>query len=317
MSVHRDPANPSLHVDMGAQYVSRFAPHPTDTAAFTTLKKEVYSELLKHGVLQPLSGRIEGERANLAGSVEEAKFVAPKGMNNLAKHFLELSGATVAYQHQLQTISVRDGRVLCETSSGISSSFDGVILTIPVPQLLSLHGNILDNLESETRTSLEAVTYSSRYALGLVLDSGSVLHGSYDWTMKYVDHPIIRFISWDSTKRGISETKSERLLVHTSVPFAVKHLETDKSRVQELIMDALTEVLPNFPWRLATRSHLIHWRFSQVVTPFKDTPGFTELCTSGQPLVLAAGDGFVGSNFENCLLSAQNTVEHVLKQLEL
>ena len=318
MSTHRDPANPALHVDMGAQYISRFAPRPTDTAAFTTLKEELYSELLKCRVLQPLSGKIEGERSNLAGA-EEAKFVAPKGMNSVAKHFLEQSRATVAYQHQLQTTHVRDGRVFCDTSAGASANFDAVILTIPVPQILALNGNFVDHLDSGTRASLEAVKYSSRYALGLTLSSVSASsRSSFDWTMKYVDHPIIRFMSWDSSKRGSSEfeTKSDCLLVHTGVPFATEHLETDKPRVQELVMAALTEVLPEVPWGAAKHSHLIRWRYSQVLTPYKDTRGFAELSASDQPLVLAAGDGFAGSNFENCLFSAQNTADHILKHLE-
>ena len=317
MSTHRDPANPALHVDMGVQYISRFAPRPTDTAAFTTLKEEVYSELLKFRVLQPLSGKIEGESSNLAGA-EEAKFVAPKGMNSVAKHILEQSRATVAYQHQLQTMHVRDGRVFCDTSAGASATFDAVILTIPVPQILALNGNIVDHLDSGTRGSLEAVKYSSRYALGLTFSSSvsASSRSSFDWTVKYVDHPIIRFMSWDNSKRGSSETESDCLLVHTGVPFATEHLETDKPRVQELVMAALTEVLPEVPWGAVKHSHLIRWRYSQVVTQYKDTPGFAELSASDQPIVLAAGDGFAGSNFENCLCSAQNAADHILKHLE-
>ena len=315
MSTHRDPANPSSHVDMGAQYISRFAARPTDTAAFRTLKDEVYGELLKSCVLQPLNGKIEGERSDLEGLVE-AKFVSPRGMSSVAKHFLDKSEATVAYQHQLRRIHVRDSRVFCETSTGGTSSFDAVILTMPVPQILTLSGDIFDRLDSDTRASLEAVKYSSRYALGLTFDSVSALHGSVGWTMKYVDHPIVRFLSWDHAKRGRSETSGESLLVHTSVPFALEHLETDKPQVQELIMAALTEVLPSLTQRVPKHSHLIRWRYSQVVTPYRDSPGFMELSGDQQSLVLAAGDGFVGSNFENCLHSAQNTTEHVLRHLE-
>ena len=311
ISTNRDPAHQSLHIDMGAQYVSRFSSRPSDTPAFKTLKNDVFSELLSCRVLQPLGGKIEGERSDIGEGVE-GQFVAPAGMNSIAKHYLGQSRAAVAYQHKLESIQKRGSRVFCETSNGLSASFDAVVLTQPIPQILSLHGNLLDNLDTNTRSSLEAVQYSSRYALGLVFETLSNSQRSLDWVMKYVDHPIIRFLSRDLSKRGAEEKDCELLLVHTSVPFAIEHLDTDKPHVQELIMAALAEVLPSLP--VPRHTHLIRWRYSQVQMPYSGCPGFTEL--SSQPLVVAAGDGFVGSLFENCLRSAQSTTEFILTQLD-
>lgn len=80
-----------------------------------------------------------------------------------------------------------------------SSEFDSVIVTIPTPQLLNLKGSIQDLLLSK-RSSLEAVQYSSRYAVALYFEQGTKI--DVPWTCKYVvDDPCVRFISVDSRKR--------------------------------------------------------------------------------------------------------------------
>lgn len=313
MSTYRDPSNAALHVDMGTQYISKFRPIPSNSTTYKTLKKDTYAGLLASHILQPLCGAIEGERSDVQNLIE-VNYMAPKGMNSIAKYFLSQSKASIVYQHQLRTIDVRDSRICCETTSGVNVSFDAVILTMPVPQILTLQGSVLEQLDASTQANLEAVTYSSRYALGLVYSSISPSHFTSKWSVKYIDHPIIRFISWDSSKRGHSGTqvtraRGETLLVHTSVPFAVDQLEMDKPRVEELIRAALIEVLPGLPQPQHT--HIIHWRYSQVCVPYVDCPGVVELCK--EPLVLATGDGFMGSDFENCLRAAQATAQFVLQ----
>ena len=55
------------------------------------------------------------------------------------------------------------------TKEGSSGDFDGVVLTMPVPQILQLKGDVRDSIESlksgEIKSQLEGVSYSSRYAL--------------------------------------------------------------------------------------------------------------------------------------------------------
>jgi renalase len=83
---------------------------------------------------------------------------------------------------------------------GSSENFHGVILTIPVPQILQLAGTFQDCLKNH-RSLLEKVEYSSRYALALYFSKEA--HFEMPWTAKYVkDHPCIRFVSVDSVKRG-------------------------------------------------------------------------------------------------------------------
>lgn len=85
-----------------------------------------------------------------------------------------------------------------ESNEDVTS--DAVVLTIPVPQLLNLQGNIQTLLEPY-RVELNNVTYSSRYALGLYFNGLS--HLDIPWDCKYVDdNECIRFIGIDNAKRA-------------------------------------------------------------------------------------------------------------------
>lgn len=315
MSTHRDPVNTCLHVDMGAQYISRFQHREADSS-FHKLKEDTYSELLTNHVLQPLCGVIEGERRDPNNPIE-CNYVAPMGMNSIAKYFLSQSKASVSFQHHLTGVELKENRLHCKTADGTDAVFDGVLLTMPVPQILALQGPLMQGLDPVTRANFEAVTYSSRYALGLVFWEKAKTIPRCAWSAKYISHPVIRFASWDCAKRsnesGGGRGEGETLLVHTSVPFTKEHLETDKGTVQRLIQDALEEVLPNLP--PPDHSHLIRWRYSQVFTPYPGCPGMVPL--SEDPLVIATGDGFVGSNFENCLYAAYSSTQSILQHAML
>ena len=80
-----------------------------------------------------------------------------------------------------------------------TSEFDSVIVTIPTPQLLNLKGSIQDFLASQ-RPLLDAVQYSSRYAVAMYFEQGVKI--DVPWCSKYVTgSPCVRFLSVDSRKR--------------------------------------------------------------------------------------------------------------------
>ena len=64
------------------------------------------------------------------------------------------------------------------------------------------------------------------------------------------------FLCLDSNSIGPS------VVVHTSVPFSLKHLESDKEEMRDVIMSHLTQVLPDLPQPVEVKSH--KWRYSQV-----------------------------------------------------
>ena len=324
MATHRHLAGPSpLHVDMGAQYISRFKSGSIERGAeFEKVKEQLYDELLSTKVLVPIKGKIEGERKDLTASVIENYF-APKGINSIVKHLLSNSTAKVKFQHQLDTIELGASplpKLRCTATNGETVECDGLVLTMPVPQILSLGGNLVQSINPDTKSKLESVRYSSRYALGLFYGDSSVGPSTPshtptpapEWSAKYFDDPVVRFASWGLTGSGDSNVQTaaaagRSLLVHTGVPFGIQHLEADKSTVEDLIIDRLTTLIPGLPD--ATHSHLIRWRYSQVSQAYPGTPGSVVL--SHDPLVVATGDGFTGSNFENSIGAALSTTTFV------
>ena len=102
-----------------------------------------------------------------------------------------------------------------------------------------------------------------------------------------------------------TEDLGPTMLVHSSVPFGLRYLETTLPEVEEVMLDHLKEVIPNMPEPSSTKCH--RWRYSQVSNPAEGTNGCISLCKS--PMLIAAGDAFVCSNFDGCVDSALSVVE--------
>lgn len=312
MSTHRDPGNPELSADMGAQYISKTRPKDSDQE-YEALKRSVYEDLMSNNILRPFHGQIEGVKKNLTISVVQ-NYVCLQGINSIAKHFLAQSGANVVYKQCIT--GVRRGvdalgGVVCGTSDK-EESFDSVVLTLPVPQLLNLSGDILPEMDKKLIADLKSVTYSSRYALGLFYKDAFTANVK-TWSAKYFDNPTVRFAAWDTAKRGCPSSHGSSLVIHTSVPFGIQHLEENKEKVKELIMQKAMELIPDLHDPAPVHSHMIRWRYSQVFQGYPGLPGCVVL--SYDPLVLATGDAFSGSNFENCIKAAQSTASAVIENM--
>lgn len=325
MSTHRHPTELSLHVDMGAQYISRFQSRSDRGAEFEKMKEELYDELLAGQVLAPLGGVIEGVRKELTKAVV-GNYVAPQGINSVVKHFLNNSKAEVNFQQQLAAVdlerSTQPPKVVCTATNGATVKCDTLVLTMPAPQILSLGGNLVQSIDPDVRAKVESIRYSSRYALGLFYIATSPADGDRqlpkpNWSAKYFDDPMVRFASWGLGSSSSIDTTPQQstmaaavgrtLLLHTGVPFGIEHLEDDKVIVKDTILEKLNTLIPGLPQ--ASYSHVVRWRYSQVSQPYPGTPGCVVL--SREPLVVATGDGFSGSNFENCIWSAMSTLKMI------
>ena len=52
------------------------------------------------------------------------------------------------------------------------------------------------------------------------------------------------------------------MVVHTSVPFGMRHLEQDKEEVEPVILEELNRLLPGLPQPISVKCQ--KWRYSQV-----------------------------------------------------
>ncbi|KAM8924097.1 renalase isoform 2-T2 [Pelodytes ibericus] len=300
MSTSRSPSDPSCTVDLGAQYV-------TVTPEYAQKHRIFYDELLAQGIFKPLNSAVEG----MMMKDGTFNFVTPQGVSSIVKHYLKLSGADVSYESHVTQINLQGDKWEVCRRSGSSESFDAVILTMPVPQILQLQGDIAKLIKENQRQKLETVSYSSRYALGLFYEAGTQI--DVPWAAKYItDNPCIRFISIDNKKRNVeSSGVGPSLVVHTSVPFGIQHLEEEKETVQPKILKELGTILPNLPQPMHIKCQ--KWRYSQVTEAFPTYPG--QLTLYNRPLLLCGGDGFTHSNFDGCTESALRIVEMLLSRL--
>ncbi|KAM7169172.1 renalase isoform 3-T3 [Macrochelys suwanniensis] len=202
-----------------------------------------YEDLLAHGVLKPLTAPVEG----MVTEEDSHNFVTPQGISSIVKHYLTESGADVFYEHHVTQIYLRGGKWEVCKKTGSPEQFDIVVLTIPVPQILQLQGDIVNK--------------SSEFGPSVV--------------------------------------------VHTSVPFGIAHLEWDKEKVQPIILDQLENIMPGLPKPTSIKCQ--KWRYSQVTKAIPSCPG--QMTLHIKPLLVCGGDGFTHSNFDGCIDSAICIVE--------
>lgn len=297
MSTSRPPDPSSQSADLGAQYI-------TATSAYFQSHHSFYSELLSSGVLQPLDSLVEGLK-HRDGSRD---FMTPLGMSSVVKHFLSESGADLFFEHHVTGLYRRGASWEVQRKTGGSETFDAVVLTMPVPQILQLEGDVGQMLSVQQKQQLEGVVYSSRFAVALFFPPDVVF--SFSWAARYVtDNRCICYIAADSRKRNADAPgRGPSLVVHTSVPFGLEHLEKDKEDVQPIILQELHKLLPDLPQPISIKCQ--KWRYSQVLTSVPDCPG--QMTVLDRPLLVCGGDAFSHSNFDGCVESALSVLS-VLK----
>ncbi|KAF1373427.1 hypothetical protein PFLUV_G00238750 [Perca fluviatilis] len=293
MSTTRPPDPSSHSADLGAQYI-------TATPSYSQSHHSVYSELLSAGLLKPLDFLVEG----LKHGDGNQDYVTPLGMGSIVKHFLSESGADLFFERHVTGLFRRGASWEVERKAGDSEMFDAVVVTMPVPQILQLHGDVLPLLSVHQQQQLDRVVYSSRFAAALFFSPDAVF-GFPDWTARYVsDNCCIRYIRHNADAGGLGPS----LVVHTSVSFGAEHLERDTQDVQPIILQELHTLLPALPQPISIKCH--KWRYSQVLTAVPGCPG--QMTVLERPLLVLAGDAFVHSNFDGCVESAQSALR-VLK----
>lgn len=331
MSTSRAPGGgvssdlPAPSADLGAQYFTAMEKHWESETA--DVHKNVYAELLHSGVLRPINGSIAGDNYDYSNqklknsdyAKEQPKnndelkhYVATSGSSSIVKHFLKKADNTnVQFSQTIETISLTEDEKSwrVSTKEGISGTFEGIVLTMPVPQILQLKGDIRHMIDSrdsgDVKNKLEGVSYSSRYALAAWYDSNVTLSSDVGWSAKYFyEDPCLRYIAIDPKKRGVqNQVDGTVIVVHTSVPFGLKHLENDVEEVKQMIMKSLNERVPELKGVKPVNIKCQRWRYSQVHRPFNGTPGCVVIRES--PLLVLAGDAFVKmSHFDGCVDSA-------------
>eukprot|EP01138_Halocafeteria_seosinensis_P008135 gb/GECG01008315.1/.p1 GENE.gb/GECG01008315.1/~~gb/GECG01008315.1/.p1 ORF type:complete len:411 (+),score=55.42 gb/GECG01008315.1/:1-1233(+) len=334
MSTSRSKELEGAQADLGAQYFT----------LYEQTHEELYDALEQAQVLQRFQGSFEGQ---LETQKERKNYIAPNGSSSVIKCLFE--GSSPCFGRTITRIDCLDNAPAkwhVSTQEGICEYFDGIICTIPTPQVLKLEGTLRSLLStSGLAAALEEGAYTSRYALGLYFDASqtNAIESTIPECGKFVpqeEDDVIRFVSFDSKKRGSSSSESPSLVVHTSVPYGISRLEESKDSVQEEILDHLRKLFPSIPTPVEAKTQ--RWRYSQVSQPVPGDHGGAIMLTrdtspaasvesssiftfpsptaaqepkSTNPFIVFCGDSFMpSSNFDSCLASAHRAFELTLTQ---
>lgn len=242
----------------------------------------------------------------------------------MVKHFL--GDTTVHFSRRVSSIESRgDQWIVTDTNKG-QETFDILVLTCPSGQVLELGGNIRSHLQAqgELFRKLEAVKYSSRWAVGLYYDPSA--WSAFDdvaWSGRYVtkeEDDALVWIACESQKRcgkASADGPGPVVLAHAGVPWS---LQNDRPAAM-ILKDLLPRVhkfipgLVDFP---TVETKVLRWKFSQVA-PGTHVGG-TEIAAvpvDGAPKLILAGDSIAGSNFENCIRSGMQAASSVKTMLGL
>ncbi|KAF1785543.1 FAD/NAD(P)-binding domain [Phytophthora cactorum] len=303
------PKQREVHVDMGAQYWTPKSDYNDDFR----------QKLTQSGRLVPFA---ENEIAQdpYKGTVK-MHLVSPdgRGFRAMVEHLLE--GMETKLSTHLESFQVLDDkRIQVTTNEGEEEIVNELVLTCPIP--ISQEEQLVSCCAGGLR-ALEGVAYSQRFAAAYVFDEKAVpAVQELGWTAKYVpgdESDIIRF-----KKQG--KTSPPALIVHTSVAFGATFMDDTRhnDEVLAIITKSLREVLPSLPaakdarlhrWRITccrlTTTPLSMLSISQVTVPYHDPSSaigedpVSALVLSTNPRIIVAGDSFLGSGFDNCLVSAK------------
>lgn len=298
MSTSRSPTMDSCTADLGAQYITT-VPENIDVS------KDVYSRCFTKGLLQPLESLIEGMHTFPKSTVH---YVAPRGMNSLVKEFL--TADDLQFNRHVTSVTQNGNKFDVETKDGCRDTFDVVVLTMPVPQILQLDGCVKSTLlnDKKQREALSAVKYSSRYALAYFYDK--IVEFDVPWSAKYVvDDGLLRYVAIDNKKRNSTATSA--VVFHTTVKFGEENIERNIADVQNDIVEHVNTLFPSWPKPVSVKCQ--KWRYSQATAVYEGSPGCITLIH--EPLLIAGGDGFTKSTFDGCISSAKAIINVVEKYI--
>ncbi|KAI4787425.1 hypothetical protein KUCAC02_036474 [Chaenocephalus aceratus] len=190
--------------------------------------------------------------------------------------------AEVFFERHVTGLFRRGASWEVQSRAGDSEMFDAVVLTIPVPQILQLEGDL-----RETAAALKRSLFVSFRSGSLLPPDASF---SFSWAARYVrDSSVIVYICHDSAKRNAAPSLGPSLVVHSSVPFGLAHLERDAADVQPIIMQELQRLLPGLPQPISIKCH--KWRYSQA--PEGSIPLVLMAPEGSIPLVLLVPEGSI------------------------
>lgn len=209
-----------------------------------------------------------------------ARYVATKGMNDIAKHMqASLTKTQVKVNSRVGRLEVRDNRVHAICDDGTEYSADAVLLTPPPPQALQLLDEL--PLTEDDRDALNRIHY------GPCLTGLHVVEGDVNLPEPGAVQDFNNTVYWIGSNRSKGITDSQIITTHAEARWSRQHYDAPDSEVLETLRKALLPYL--MPGANIVEEQVKRWRYSVPLT----THPQEYLALSNLPVVFA-GDGFGG-----------------------
>ena len=251
--------------DHGAQYFS------AKTSEFQELIKKLQSENIVAEWTIP-------QRANV-------RYVGGKGMNTIPKRLAQ--NLNVVLNEKVILISENE----IKTESGNSYSFDNLIITIPIPQIIDLLNQSKIKISTQDQAVFDSIHYDPCIAVMAVLNQSTDIVGGGI----ILENQPVAWIA-DNFQKGITSVPTATL--HASASYSAKHFDNDLQNVAKEMLSSVNQYITSNN----VQSFQVHrWKFSNAVKRY-DKPFYQ---VENQNIFLG-GDGFGIGNVEGAFLSGYN-----------
>jgi renalase len=245
-------------------------------AQYFSVKSPEFQELIsKLQVEHIVSEWTIPQRANV-------RYIGEKGMNTIPKRLAQNLNVVV----NKKVVLISENEV--KTESGNTYSFDNLIVTIPIPQLIDLLNQSQIKISAQDQSVFESIHYEPCIAVMAVLNKPTdILGGGI-----ILENQPVAWIA-DNFQKGITQTPTATL--HASAEYSTKHFDDDLQMVAKKMLASVNQYVKSDN----VQSFQVHrWKFSNATKRY-DKPFYQ---VENQNIYLA-GDGFGIGNVEGAFLS--------------
>jgi predicted NAD/FAD-dependent oxidoreductase len=222
------------------------------------------------------------------------RYVTQGGMNALAKRLAAEAGERASFHLETRIASLEplDGGWLAVAESGMRWTAPALLLTAPVPQSLSLLGDVASRLSAADRDALSQLVYTPCLA-GLFVITGDT-RLPYPGALQRPDAEI----TWiaDNQRKGISPGVRV-ITLHAGARLSQSLWDQSEASALQTLSAELSRWLD--PGTVIQEAQLKRWRYAQPIVTHPERC----LLASRLPPLVFAGDAFGESRVEGAYLS--------------
>lgn len=327
---------PNVVADVGAQFITT---DRTQQRRFSSF----YDFMFASKLLVPMKASVQ----NLKLQPDTLNYVAPHGFKSCVAALLREARCEPEFERPLVSLEQKGTRWLAASGANSKSGkdengklFDAVVTTMPVPELLKVRGFAeLARRDASLNSTLERVSYKPRFAIAFFYDAAAAQRimqvleekeknvaekQNAAWAAKFFyDNDAIRYVSLDPLRRGVDRMTIEQqgcaLVVHTTVPFGVRHAEETEADALKIALEYMRGLLlaENLTLPEPVEVRCLRYSYSQAHQFFAETANPTVVgCVElphAPPLIMAGDCCATKSALDGCLMSASRAADRIIE----